>query len=169
MTTAEFRDNVLPLKNKLYGLAYRLLYDVEDARDTVQEVMMKLWEAGKPLEEIENLEAWSMTMVRNRSLDRIRTTQLKHKHHRELRVVTEGHYVPADRLEEEEKIKAVHKFMQELPVIQRELLELRDFQDKTYDEMATITGLDLQQVKVYLHRARKSIREKIENLHAYGI
>ena len=77
--------------------------------------------------------------------------------------------MPADKVEQTQQVNYVIDEIKNLPVVQRELIELRDFQEKTYEEMCEITGLDMSQVKVYLFRARKAIREKINALNAYGI
>ncbi|MDZ4823826.1 MAG: RNA polymerase sigma factor [Flavobacteriales bacterium] len=169
MTTAEFQLNVLPLKNKLYAFACRLLTNAEEARDTVQEVMLKMWESGKPLADYENIEAWCMTMVRNRSLDKIRVGNIRQQH---LKVIHRGKRFEkphSEKMELQEMVQHVIRFMNTLPVVQRELVELRDFQEKSYEELVEITGLEMSQVKVYLHRARKTIREKITELNAYGL
>lgn len=169
MTTAEFQYNVLPLKNKLYAFAYRMLANAEDARDTVQEVMMKMWESGKPLTDYENLEAWCMTMVRNRSLDKIRVGTIRQQHLKMIHKNEHREKTLSEKMELQETVQQVIRFMKGLPVVQRELVDLRDFQGKSYEDLVEITGLEMAQVKVYLHRARKTIREKISELNAYGL
>ncbi len=44
----------------------------------------------------------------------------------------------------------------------KELILLRDYEGYTYKEIAGITGLSMSQVKVYIFRARKSLREWIK-------
>lgn len=44
-----------------------------------------------------------------------------------------------------------------LPPLQREVLVLREFEELTYEEIATITGVETNVVKVRLHRARQSL------------
>jgi len=169
MTLAEFQNEVLPLKNKLYHFAYRLLSNAEDARDTVQEVMMKVWESGKPIAEYENVEAWCMTLTRNRSLDRIKVEKSRSAKLKRIDHVTSHTRTPGELMEWKETMKIVLKITQELPTVQRELIELRDFQEKSYEEIAMITGLEMTQVKVYLHRARKVIRESLNTANHYGL
>ena len=51
--------------------------------------------------------------------------------------------------------------MQSLQETQREIITLRDIEGYTYQEIAEIMELKVDQVKVYLFRARKILREKL--------
>ena len=42
-------------------------------------------------------------------------------------------------------------------------MHLRDIEEQTYEEIAASLNISLDQVKVSLHRARKTIREKMIN------
>lgn len=165
MTIAEFQNQVLPLKNKLYHFAYRLLANADEAKDTVQDVMLKIWESGRPLSEYENVEAWCMTMTRNRSLDKIKVGNNRNRHHKLMTTNHAEFHTPHEAMEYSETLKNVLTIIGTLPTVQRELIELRDFQEKSYEEMSDITGLEMTQVKVYLHRARKTIREQITQMN----
>jgi len=44
MNTEEFKISVIPAKDKMYRLAKRMLFDLEEAEDAVQDVLLKLWE-----------------------------------------------------------------------------------------------------------------------------
>ena len=79
MTQEEFQNNVLPLKNKLYCFALSILKNKEDARDVVQDTMLKIWQNNKALDEYKNIEAWCMTMTRNRSLDKLKLKSNRHE------------------------------------------------------------------------------------------
>ena len=71
MTTEQFQTRVLPAKNKLYRYALSIVSDDELAKDIVQEVFIKLWNQRERLAEIKNIEAWSMTLTRNQSLEKL--------------------------------------------------------------------------------------------------
>ena len=51
-----------------------------------------------------------------------------------------------------------------LPEIQKTVVLLRDYEAYSYKEIAEITGLTEEQVKVYIFRARKSLKEYIRRL-----
>jgi RNA polymerase sigma-70 factor (ECF subfamily) len=51
----------------------------------------------------------------------------------------------------------------------RTIFELREIQGMSYSEIADIMGIDLNLVKVSLHRIRKKLKEHCEALEKYGI
>ncbi len=168
MTASEFQNHVLPLRDKLYSFAWKFLLNAEDARDVVQDVMMKIWEEGKEPAEYRSMEAWCMTLTRNRALDRI-----KRKNFREgsldYDVLIEPQFSDAPINDAKEALNYVKELLKDLPVIQREIIELRDFGDLSYEEIAAELQIDINQVKVYLHRARKFVQEGLNKIMQYGL
>ena len=76
---------------------------------------------------------------------------------------------PDENQEQKERIALVRKLMDTLPEVQRSIMELRDIEGKTYQEIANILRLNESQVKVYLHRARTGIRQQAEKIEKYGL
>ena len=72
MKNISFRDDVLPLKDKLYRLALRITLNNAEAEDVVQETLIKVWNRRSQWEEIESIEAFALTVCRNLSLDKIK-------------------------------------------------------------------------------------------------
>ena len=75
MKQKEFLATVLPVKDKLYRLAKRLLVSQEEAEDAVQEVILKLWKGKNRMKDYKNSEAFAMTMTKNYCLDRLKSKQ----------------------------------------------------------------------------------------------
>ena len=140
----------------------------QDAEDIVQEAMIKLWEQQQPLSDYRNLEAYLMTLVRNRSLDRIKFNGLRRGGNSELDVAT-SEPTPERELEQKESVQEVRRLVRALPENQREMLILRDFVGYTYQDIAEITGLDMARVKVGIHRARKALKALLVKNTTYGI
>ena len=69
MKEISFRNDVLPLKDKLFRLALRITLNREDAEDIVQETLIRVWKECQEGKEIDNVEAFSLTICRNLSLD----------------------------------------------------------------------------------------------------
>ena len=69
MKKVSFRDDVLPLKNRLYRLALRITLNPAEAEDAVQDTLIKVWERREEWERIESIEAYALTICRNISLD----------------------------------------------------------------------------------------------------
>ena len=55
MTLEAFQNMVFPVKNKLYRFAFRLLGNNEEAKDIVQEVMIKVWSGRDQLDQVQNM------------------------------------------------------------------------------------------------------------------
>jgi len=127
----------------------------------VQEVFLKLLAMKEKLETYRNKEALAMTMVRNLSLDRLRT-----KH-----TVSEGEVtlpepgVPDDppdvQLDRREKAARVMRIIDNLKEPARTVIHLRDVEGYDYEEIAGVTEMTVNNVRVVLSRARKKVRETL--------
>ena len=171
MSLEAFKTRVLPVKNKLYRFAYRLLGDDSEAQDVVQEVLIKVWDRREQMDELENMEAWCMRITRNLSYDK-----LKSRTRRRTETLDKGYDIsspaensPDRRTEQKDMMRMIRKFMNDLPEKQRHVMQLRDVEGYSYKEISEILDMDLSQVKVNLFRARKKIRENLVNMTAYGL
>lgn len=163
MNRAIFQEQIFPIRHKLYRFALRITGSSHEAEDVVQEVMEKIWKtAPEQTEAVLNWEAWCMTLTRNRSLDKTRSQTLRRT--APLDGINERRtdsVSPAQAAENQDMASHVKRFMQELPEKQRLVMHLRDIEELTYDEIAETLSISLEQVKVNLHRARKSVRERM--------
>lgn len=170
MKTVSFRNDILPLKNELYRLALRITLNHEDAEDVVQDTLLKVWKRQNSWQEIDNIEAFVLTICRNQALDKIKKAgsanmSLSEESFSEhlLEQNTFDHVVQKDRL------SLVKRLMNSLPEKQRSCIQLRDFEGKSYKDIATILGISEEQVKVNIHRARQTIKQKFEEAEEYGL
>lgn len=150
---------ILPLKNEMYRLALRITLNSQEAEDVVQDVVIRLWQMGEHLDGIDNIEAYALRMTRNLALDRSR---MKVNQTESLEDVTPTVTTAHDELEADERIDMVRQLMRQLPEKQRTCMHLRDFDGHTYHEIADITGLSEEQVKVSIHRARQFIKAQLQ-------
>jgi RNA polymerase sigma-70 factor (ECF subfamily) len=72
MLARDFKTEVLPMSNKLLRFAMQILQNEEESKDVLQDIFLKIWQKRDELEKVENLEAFAMRMIRNRSLDVIK-------------------------------------------------------------------------------------------------
>lgn len=170
MNLEAFQNQVLPVKNKLFRFALRMLGNEDEAKDVVQEVFIRVWKDREKMDEIENMEAWCMRITRNLSLDRIR----KNNRHA-LSPISEGLGVqtggltPHEKTEILESIQRIGRLISSLPEKQRQVIHLRDVEGYSYNEICDVLELDMNQVKVNLFRARNAVREKMLKINAYGL
>lgn len=163
MRVEEFTELVNPIKDKLYRYAKRIVKDEMEAEDVVQEVIIKLWKKKEQFAEIENKEAWCMTMTRNLAIDKTRskkghTESIEDYHHIKDRTMD-----PYAETRSNDMMSRIMGMMDSLPENQKSVMLLRDVEGYSYKEISKITTLSIDQVKVNLYRARKTMREKILN------
>lgn len=156
-----FLNDILPLKDKLFRVALRITMQREEAEDIVQETMIKLWKQRDRLEEISSVEAFAITICRNMALDYQRAASSRNVSLDEQPNNPEGSVNPYDHIYAQEGLRNINRLMAQLPEKQRSCMQLRDFEGKTYHEIADIMGITEDQVKVNIFRARKFIKDNI--------
>jgi len=166
MTTEEFKSEVMPVKNKLYRFALRLLGNSEEASDVVQEILIRLWSKRENLREYRSIEAFAMTMTRNLCFDKLKSPASKKEIFDESREMPDNR-TPYSETELSDTMKVVRMAMDALPEQQRMVIHLRDIEGCDFDEIAEVTGLSLNNVRVNLSRARKKIRDTLIKINNY--
>lgn len=168
MSLEDFKQRVLPVKNKLFRFALRMVGNVEDAEDIVQEVFIKVWNKREDMQKFLNMEAWCMKLVKNQSLDRIKSGHFKTFLHKENKDVQSQEHNPHGQSELNDTLNLVHDCISGLPEKQKQVVQLRDIEGYSYQEISEIMEIDVNQVKVNLFRARKAIKEKVLKEETYG-
>jgi RNA polymerase sigma-70 factor (family 1) len=168
MSLEDFKQRVLPVKNKLFRFALRIVGNTEDAEDIVQEVFVKVWNKRQDMHKFLNMEAWCMKLVKNQSLDRIKSGHFKASLKKDDSDVQSEENNPHGQSELSDTLKIVHDCISKLPPKQKEVIQLRDVEGYSYQEIAEVMEIDINQVKVNLFRARKTIKEKLLKQETYG-
>lgn len=169
MNTPSFRHDILPLKDTLFRLALRITLNREEAEDIVQDTLIKVWNRRDDWAGIANLEGFCLTICRNLALDRI-----KQKNHLTASLADVGqrhdtNQGPYEQMLQKDRIRLVKEIIDTLPEKQRTCMQLRDFEGKSYKEIAEIMHISEDQVKVNIFRARQAIKERYKNLESYGL
>ena len=172
MKKISFRNDVLPLKNKLYRLALRITLNPAEAEDVVQETMMKVWSRREQWEQIESIEAFCLTICRNQALDKTRkmagTEQSLDAGEHD--APDHSHTAnPEEQAIQQDRVQLVRRLIDSLPEKQRTVMQLRDFEGKSYKEIAAVMGISEEQVKVSIFRARQAIKQKYIQAEEYGL
>lgn len=168
MTKEEFKIKIVPLGDKLYRLAYRFLQDPDDAKDAVQEVYLKFWKMKDKLQQYNSVEAFAVTVTKNHCLDKIKlkkTVLLEGKHTYDK---PNDEHNPQDKLELKDNVNNIKKILNVLPEQQRIIVELRDMEGYSYEEIGEVLDLPVNTIRVNLSRARKRIREILIKINSYG-
>ncbi|MEM9391973.1 MAG: RNA polymerase sigma factor [Bacteroidota bacterium] len=171
MSLEAFKTKVLPVKDKLYRFALKLVKSEPEAQDIVQEVLIKVWDKRDEMGEVENLEAWCMRVTRNLSLDKLKSKYMsKTSGMKEDFEISQGEKVtPYRSTEMKDTMENIENLILSLPDKQKQVIQLRDVEGFSYKEIGDIMAIDMNQVKVNLFRARKAVRENLLNINAYGL
>ena len=159
LPTWRFKLAVLLHDRAVYRLAAALLRDAREAEDVTQEVFLSYWQHGA---KVERPREWLLRVARNAALGRLRRSGRLISHDpADMPVVSDGRD-PEWHYQQHELAGALRKLVDTLPEPQRSLLVMFDVQGLDGATCARVLGLNANQVKVYLHRARRRLREQLE-------
>jgi RNA polymerase sigma-70 factor (ECF subfamily) len=169
MNPEEFKIQVLPLKHKLFRLALRLLGKVEEAEDSVQDTMVKLWTKRDKLENYNSVEAFAMTVTRNLCLDKIKSKSFRVERLPEVQKIERIQQDPGEMMEYSDMAGFIRKIVEELPEQQKSILHMRDIEEMEYEEIAEVLGMNVNAIRVNLSRARKKVRDTVLKIQGYEL
>jgi RNA polymerase sigma factor (sigma-70 family) len=165
MTKEEFQKQVIPMGDKMYRIALRLLGDSETAKDVLQELYLKLWEIRADLHKMNSIDAFACTILKNKCLDKLRLQ----KDTVDVDILKTIGNNPETAFEMEEGVVTIRKLMQKLPEKQRTIMQMRDIDSCTFEEIALLVDTSVNNVRVQLCIARKWIKEELMKVYNYGI
>ena len=171
MKKISFRNDVLPLKNELYRLALRITLNHAEAEDVVQEPMIKVWNRRDRWDELESIEAFCLTICRNIAIDKTKKAENQNQSLMDEHDSPDSSYTsnPEEQAMQQDRIALIRRLIDTLPEKQRSCMQLRDFEGKSYKEIATILDISEEQVKINIFRARQTIKQKYIVTEKYGL
>ena len=171
MKKISFQNDVLPLKNELFRLALRITLNHAEAEDVVQETMIKVWNRRDRWVEIESIEAFCLTICRNIAVDKMRKMENQNQSLGDEHDAPDRSYFsnPEEQAMQQDRIQLVRRLIDNLPEKQRSVMQLRDFEGKSYKEIAQILAISEEQVKINIFRARQTIKQQFIETEKYGL
>lgn len=157
------------LSSPLFSLALKMLGDVLEAQDALQEACLQIWRRAATYDPARsNLFSWAVVILRSRVIDRLRARG------RRLRVViplaeteevrgentiASGRSSASDNAEKNDETIRVRSILNQLLFEQREAIELAFFGDLTHHEIAARLAQPLGTVKARIRRGLLRLRE----------
>jgi RNA polymerase sigma factor (sigma-70 family) len=166
MTRTEFDHLIKQQSRKLYGLAFRILRNQEEAEDVVQEIFIKLWKMGDKLDEYRSTDALAIAMTKNYCIDLLR--KQKHLYSGDFSAADFQNFAapsPQEQLENNESGEILNKIIEGLPETYRDVIKLKEIEGDSYEEIAEKTDQNINTLRVTLSRARKIIRDEYNKYH----
>ncbi|MBQ5827278.1 MAG: RNA polymerase sigma factor [Bacteroidales bacterium] len=156
MTSQQFNTEYLPLAPLLYRIAFHILEQQDEAEDAVQETFLKLWEIRDKLDDVESAKAYSIRILKNECLDRLRKAK---KSVSAEQVLAKEPISPADeRIDAKRRLEKVLGAIKSLPDSQKQVLLLRTVEGLSYGEISEKMGMSQLTLRVLLTRARGALR-----------
>lgn len=168
-----FEELIKDYKRVAYNIALRVLRNVEDAEDASQEALIKVYKNIQNFNMQSTFKVWMYRIVVNTCLDFKRKKTINavsidenidlgenSEVHRE---IADDSGNPDALVEKNFNSKLVNDAVNKLDDDYKTIIVLRDIQGFSYSEIAEILSCNLGTVKSRLNRARKSLKEILEN------
>ena len=162
---ASFEEAVLPHLDAAYNLARWLTRNDTDAEDVVQEAYLRAFRFFGGFH-VADGRSWLLAIVRNTCytwMQHNRSPELANPLDDELPEIESTELNPEALLLQSADAQMVRRAVEELPLEFREVLVLREFEEMSYREIASITDLPLGTVMSRLARGRKQLRLALTN------
>lgn len=164
-------------RGKVFHYSWLMCGHREDAEEVAQETLLKVFESGGQLREPQKVKSWVFRIAKNACLMKRRrslyapTEELsldefmpaKWSENGQMRVqIADWSRLPDDMLLRSEMKRLLERAIQQLPVLYRTVILLRDMEELSTHETAQILDITEDLVKTRLHRARLAVRQKLD-------
>lgn len=166
-----FTDLVRRYQNRLANFLFRMVRDHDEALDLAQEVFLKVYNALDRFDPRYRFSTWLFRIAQNLAIDEIRKKRIQwvslqrtdgEKGEEFEWEIEDDQPDPYRNLRNQERGRAIHEQISELPWEYRELVELRHYAELSYDEIASMKQMPLGTVKNKLFRGRQMLKAKLE-------
>lgn len=155
--------------SRVYSITYRVVGNKEEAEDIAQEVFIKVYQGLKKFEQQASFSTWIYRIATNTALDSLDKMERRPKIHfrlfssknnsqqteqNNLDLRASSQTEPEEATQQSELRECIRLVLKKLDREQARLLLLRDFDDRSYEEIAKLLEAGLSAVKMRIHRSR---------------
>jgi RNA polymerase sigma-70 factor (ECF subfamily) len=164
-----FGEIVRRWERKVFALAYGMLGREEEARDATQETFLAAFRNLRGFRGDARVSSWLHRIAVNQCITRQRRTKVRNeaaiedeqdRHAANFSVPLD--LSPAKVVEGREGIQAVRRAVNSLPLELRQVVVMKEFEELTFREIATILDLPLSTVKSRLYTAMKQLQMRLQ-------
>jgi RNA polymerase sigma-70 factor (ECF subfamily) len=166
-----FHELIRPYERRVYIMALSFLRNEADAEDASQEAFLKAFRNLASFRGEAKFGTWLISITLNEARSRIRHRDTIKMESLDEPADDQGHSLPAllrdwkeipsEALERKEIRLLLQEAITALPLIYREVFQLRDIEQLSVNEAAAALGISIAAVKVRLHRARMMLQKKL--------
>jgi RNA polymerase sigma-70 factor (ECF subfamily) len=160
------------LEGRVYAIAFHYLRDREEARDTAQDIFVKVYQKLHTVREDKPFVAWLMRLARNACIDRLRRLDVRTPAHSvpledapDLKVALP---TPEEACLQSARDRLVYRALGTLSERNREIIVLKDIQERKLVEIAEMMSAPLGTIKSRWNRARVELAKAIRRLEPSG-
>jgi len=160
MNKSQYNESVSLYSDNIYRFILKNIRDAEKAKDIVQDTYVKLWDKIDTVD-FQKVKSYLFTAAYHTLIDVVR----RDKKQTTFGEVNFNEYAHSDGYSDLKEI--LDEAISKLPEIQRSVVMLRDYEGYSYQEIGEILSLSESQVKVYIFRSRKFLKNylvSVENL-----
>lgn len=164
---ASFEVLVERYEKPLFYYARQVLMDSDCAEDAVQEAFLLAYKNIQGFDVKRKFSSWIYRIVHNESINLLRARKKVTVLDEAVEVAWEGDLAQSVRkkLDSPESVRILRKAFEKIPSKYREVVYLRFYQEKSYEEIAEIMHLPVNTVGTYLSRAKQSLRWEMKDVN----
>jgi RNA polymerase sigma-70 factor (ECF subfamily) len=155
-------------QGRVYALALHYLRSREDARDVAQEVFIRVWRSLPGFEQDASFVPWLLKVTRTASIDHVRRRKARPPAEDlladQLADLGDPSLRPDEAAEFESRRSLVHRALQQVSEIHREILQLQEIQEIPLHEVARILSIPEGTAKSRASRARAELARVVVRL-----
>jgi RNA polymerase sigma-70 factor (ECF subfamily) len=162
--TTAFEQLFQIYRDRVYGIAYKMVNNQEDALDLTQEIFLKTYQKIGKFDFKSAFSTWLYRLATNVCIDELR----KHKSGREyptddsFQQILINEDTPEDEAISNEQEGLIWEAINSLREKERTVIILRDMEGLSYDEIAVILKCSLGRVKSRIHEARNKLKSVLQ-------
>lgn len=159
-------------QRRIYTFARYYLGNSQEADDITQEVLLKLWRKRREIDD-ERMLPWLVRVTRNACYDLLRKRRSAAKmfsseaEDEAVQASTDPEPGPEARAEASDFKRHLEDALDEIGEPYKSLVLLREVQGMKYQEISDALEMPLNTVRVYLHRARHELRERLREVYEH--
>ncbi|MCF8243342.1 MAG: RNA polymerase sigma factor [Melioribacteraceae bacterium] len=162
-----FEQLIRQHQNYCFRIAFRILLDEDEAKDAVQESLIKLWKNLHKFDYSSKFTTWLYKIVFNSCMDKIKMNKRKANNKLDNHIldnIFDADFSMQNNIENKDMASIINELTNQLDEKQRIVFTLRDFESLSINEIAELMNSTENTVKVNLFYARKNINKKLKKL-----
>jgi len=157
-------------QGRVCAIAYGYVGEQDEALDLAQDIFVRVYQRLHTCQEVEKFTSWLIRIARNACIDHLRRRKARPPRQdipaSEMVNLRHGGPTPEDNLISSSRQRLVHRALQKLSEINREIIVLKDIQGLPLEEISGLLDLPLGTVKSRSSRARLELAKVVTNLSA---